>query len=118
MIRPLAKLATLRYTILVPLIVMMCFVGSFAHTRHGMDLILLGVFGAIGYLMRRYGFPRPPLVLAVVLGPLMEKYLFISVRAYGFGFLMRPGVLIILALVIFSFVFGVRQYRSRRRRRR
>ena len=83
-------------------------------TRDMMDLILLSIFGMLGVIMKRYGYPRPPLVLGAVLGRLMEKYLFISVAAYGVGFLMRPGVMILLPLVVLGLIFSLRARRSGR----
>ena len=50
-------------------------------------LAALAVFGAIGYLMMRFGWPRAPLVLGFVLGKLAETYLFISMARYGYGLL-------------------------------
>ncbi|NIO10218.1 MAG: hypothetical protein GTO40_20320 [Deltaproteobacteria bacterium] len=58
--------------------------------------------------MKRYGYPRPPLVLGAVLGRLMEKYLFISVAAYGIGFLTRPGVLILFPLIVVGLIISLR----------
>lgn len=36
--------------------------------------------GALGWVMKRNGWPRPPLILGVVLGEIVERYMFISVR--------------------------------------
>ncbi|MCZ6448073.1 MAG: hypothetical protein O6831_07515, partial [Alphaproteobacteria bacterium] len=63
------------------------------------DLIALVAFSAIGCLMKRYDWPRPPLLLAVVLGPQFEIYLWISADRYGFEWLGRTGVLIVFALI-------------------
>ena len=59
--------------------------------------------------MKRGGWPRPPLILALILGSIMENAFQISVRAYdGIGWLGRPIVLIILALVVITIVLAVR----------
>jgi putative tricarboxylic transport membrane protein len=58
--------------------------------------------------MRRYGYPRPAMILGLVLGDLMEKYLYRSVASYGFSWLSRPAVIILLVLAAVSFVFTVR----------
>ena len=50
--------------------------------------------------MVQLDWPRPPLVLGLVLGPLMEEKLFISSDRYGFSWLYRPGVLIILTVTL------------------
>jgi len=45
--------------------------------------------GVLGYFMKRLGYPRPPLILGMILGSLVEKYLYISTAAYGFAWLSR-----------------------------
>ncbi len=46
--------------------------------------------------MRRSGYPRPAMILGLVLGDLMEKYLYRSVASYGFSWLARPAVIVLL----------------------
>ena len=58
--------------------------------------------------MRRYGYPRPAKKLGLVMGDLMEKYLYRSVASYGFSWLSRPAVVILLMLAAISFIFTVR----------
>ena len=53
------------------------------------------VFGALGLAMARLGWPRPPLLLGLVLGPLAENRLFLSTDNYGAAWLLRPGVLLL-----------------------
>jgi putative tricarboxylic transport membrane protein len=48
--------------------------------------------------MRRFGYPRPAMILGLVLGDLMEKYLYRSVASYGFSWLSRPAVIVLLIL--------------------
>ena len=50
--------------------------------------------------MAELGWPRPPLVLGLVLGRLAENYLFLSTGRYGAAFLTRPIVLILLAIIL------------------
>jgi len=109
----LSKIASLRYSVLVPIILGASFLGAYMATRDMMDLILLCAFGVIGVIMKRYGYPRPPLVLGAVLGRLLEKYLFISVAAYGTSFLTRPGVLILFPLVVLGLIYSLRARSSR-----
>jgi putative tricarboxylic transport membrane protein len=65
-------------------------------------------FGILGYFMRRYGYPRPAMILGLVLGDLMEKYLYRSVASYGFSWLSRPAVIVLMILAVASFVLTVR----------
>ncbi|MDP2647388.1 MAG: hypothetical protein Q8P24_20865, partial [Desulfobacterales bacterium] len=54
----------------------------------------------IGYLMVRFGWPRPPFILGFILGELAETYLYVSTTRYGADWLYRPKVIIILLLAI------------------
>jgi TctA family transporter len=65
-------------------------------------------FGIFGYAMRRFGYPRPALILGLVLGNLMERYLYRSMASYGFTWLSRPAVVVLLILAATSFFFAVR----------
>ncbi|HXV79347.1 MAG TPA: hypothetical protein VEG60_05680, partial [Candidatus Binatia bacterium] len=68
----------------------------------------------LGYFMRRFGYPRPAMILGLVLGDLMEKYLYRSVASYGFSWLARPAVIILLILATISFIFTLRgRFKSR-----
>ena len=60
------------YKILMPLIVTISAVGIYATENNIFDMWVMFVFGVIGYLMRKLDFPLAPIVLAVVLGPLVE----------------------------------------------
>jgi TctA family transporter len=110
---PFAKLTELRYTMLVPMIVGFGFVGSFGTNRHVGDLILFLGSGLLGLLMFRYGYSRAPLVLGLILGAILEKYLYISTQRYGFGWLARPQIMILLPLVLGLLVYTI--WKGRRR---
>ena len=66
------------------------------------------IFGIIGYLMRRFGYPRPAMILGLVLGGLMETYLYRSMASYGFSWLARPSVVVLLSLAAISFLLTMR----------
>jgi TctA family transporter len=104
----LAKLAEVRYTFMVPVMFIFILMGAFSVHRDPLDLLVVVGFGILGYFMRRYGYPRPAMILGLVLGDLMEKYLYRSVASYGFSWLARPAVVILLILAAISFIFTVR----------
>ena len=105
----LAKLSIVRYTLLLPSIMAIVFVGAFQGSGSWGDLYVLLLFGLIGWAMKRLRWPRPPLILGLVLGVLIERYLSISILRYGADWLARPGVIALLALggfVLLSPIFG------------
>jgi TctA family transporter len=104
----LAKLAQVRYTFMVPIMFIFILMGAFSVNRDPVDLLVVVAFGALGYFMRRYGFPRPAMILGLVLGDLMEKYLYRSVASYGFSWMARPAVLVLFALAGLSLFLTLR----------
>ena len=107
LIKPLAKLAVLRYTILVPVIVTFGFIGAYSVTRDVFDLALFIAVGLTGVMMKRYGIPRPPVLMGFILGPLLEKYLFISTQRYGLWWLTRPQVMLLLPAILGMLVWTI-----------
>jgi TctA family transporter len=104
----LAKLAEVRYTFMVPIMFIFILMGAFSVNRDPIDLLVVVAFGVLGYFMRRFAYPRPAMILGLVLGDLMEKYLYRSVASYGFSWLARPAVIVLLILAALSFGMTVR----------
>ncbi|MDA7945846.1 MAG: tripartite tricarboxylate transporter permease [Hyphomicrobiaceae bacterium] len=65
----------LPFTLLAPIIFVLCLVGGYAPTQDMHDVWLMLLFGVVGYLMRKLDYPLAPAVLAIVLGPLAEPAL-------------------------------------------
>ena len=97
--RWLAQISRIRPEILLPVIIALVFVAAFEGEHDWGDLYLLLGFGIVGWIMKRLGWPRPPMVLGIVVGGIFERYLFISTQLYGWGWLLRWPVLAILACV-------------------
>jgi len=93
-----AKLALLRYTLILPGVMAIMYIGSFQASRQWGDLYTLLIFGIVGWTMKHLKWPRPPLILGLVLGSIVERYMFISISRYGADWLMRPVVIALLAL--------------------
>lgn len=94
----LARLTLLRYTLLLPAIICIVYIGAYQATRDWGDIYVLLIFGVIGWTMKRLGWPRPPLVLGFVLGVMIERYLTISVTRFGIEWLARPGVVVLFVI--------------------
>ncbi len=93
-----ARLATLRYTLIMPAVLGVIYIGAFQGSRNWGDLWTLLIFGLLGWVMKQAKWPRPPLVLGLVLGDIIERYLFISIQRYGVDWFARPIVLGIFAV--------------------
>jgi len=69
------RVLTMPFTILAPIIYILCVVGGYAPTQTMHDVWLMFLFGVVGYLLRKLNYPVAPAVLAIVLGPLAERSL-------------------------------------------
>ncbi|SDG27698.1 tripartite tricarboxylate transporter permease [Pelagibacterium luteolum] len=94
----LAKIATLRYTLILPAVLIFVYVGAFQSSRNWGDLYALLGFAVLGWVMKQLKWPRPPLMLGFVLGALIERYMFISTSRYGLDWLTRPLVVVLFSL--------------------
>lgn len=63
------------YRMLFPLILLFCFIGAYSISGNAFDLYVMLIFGVLGYVLRKLTYEPAPLVLAFVLGPLLEKNL-------------------------------------------
>src|SRR3954466_12738638 len=99
-----AKLSTLRYSLVLPAVLSIIYIGAFEATRQWGDLYSLLFFGLVGWLMKQFKWPRPPLILGVVLGDTIERYLFISIERYGVSWFARPVVAILFLMAFFGLV--------------
>lgn len=105
-----ASLLRIRYDYLAPGILVLSLVGAFGTTLSLFTVGVAIVFGIIGYIMLKLDLPRPPLVLALVLAPLMEQSLrqslMFSEGSLGI-FVERPLSAILTVAVLFSLIMPV-----------
>jgi len=93
------------YRILFPLILLFCLIGAFSLKNSTFDVIIMIIFGIIGYLFKKFGYEGAPLTLAFVLGPLLElnlKQSLLLSRGSFFIFFTRPisATFIIIAIIL------------------
>ncbi|TSA48432.1 MAG: tripartite tricarboxylate transporter permease [Deltaproteobacteria bacterium] len=93
------------YSILYPIIILICVIGVYSLNSNAFDVWVMLLFGVAGYFMKKYDISGAPLIIGLVLGPIMEKNLY---RALALGqgkisvFVTRPisAVLLGIALVM------------------
>jgi putative tricarboxylic transport membrane protein len=98
----------LPFTILAPVIFVLCVTGGYAPERSMHDVWLILLFGVVGYLLRKLNYPVAPMVLAIVLGPLAERSLrqsLLGSQGDMMTFLERPlsATFVVLAVALFAF---------------
>ncbi len=67
------KLLAIPYRVLMPLIMVFCLIGAYSINNNAGDVIVMTVFGVLGYIMRKFGYEEAPLIMAFILGPMLEN---------------------------------------------
>lgn len=108
--RQIAKVAFVRGHLVLPVVILFVFMGAWMSSSDLGDWVALILFGLIGTVMKRSGWPRPPVILAIVLGPIMEQAYQVSIQAFGSDFVIkRPVSIGIAILIIITLVFSYRR---------
>jgi putative tricarboxylic transport membrane protein len=115
------QLLRVPYGILSPLIIMFVLLGAFALNNSVTDVLATILFGLLGYAMKRYGLEPAPLVLAFVLGPMLENNLskaLIMARGAGLPFFLgRPISATLLAAAVLVLAYPVLRWVVRKGQR-
>jgi putative tricarboxylic transport membrane protein len=121
-IRIAGKVVHVPNAILAPLVLTLCAIGSYAVHNSTFDVAVMAVFGLLGFLMLKAGFPQAPLLLGLILGPLVESNFRRSLSLFKNDFsvfLTRPiccAILVLALLVILrSIHVDLREFRKRQR---
>ena len=109
LVRSIVKITAIRASILVPLLISIALLGALAASNEFRDVWLALIFGILGVVMVKLDLPRPPLILGLVLGTLMERNLTIAVARYGASWLGHPIVLGLLIITIVGLILGRRR---------
>jgi putative tricarboxylic transport membrane protein len=115
--RQLAKLSALPANMLVPLILVIAIVGSYAVNGRIGDSVMTVIFGLVGYVCFKYNYSRVNLIIGLALGPILESNLHISTELYGSAFLIhRPVAAGLTGVVIATVVWWIWSQRSAKRK--
>ena len=99
------KMITIPYQLLYPAILVFCSIGVFSLNNSTFDIYLMGLFGVLGYIFSKLGCEPAPMLLAFILGPMMEEYLrraMLISRGDPMVFVRRPISAILLALAVLA----------------
>ena len=107
-----AKLTALRSSYLVPILLVLCLLGTYAVRLYIFDIYMTLFFGLLALLMRKYRYPVIPFILGIILGPIAEHNLFRTSRLASGGnlsiFFSTTGIVLIvilIALIFFGFIW-------------
>ena len=102
----MAKLTLIPYSLLAAALVPLMFISAYQSNQSWGDIILVFASGALGLAMKWFGWPRPPLVLGFILGPVIESNLWPAVQIWGvLGILARPLTLVLALFAIASAIY-------------
>jgi putative tricarboxylic transport membrane protein len=110
MVRPLLKIIQIPRTVLMPIIFVMCVVGSFAIASRVFDIWLMVAIGVCGFLLRRQNYPIAPFVLGLVLGDILDKSLRRGLQISNGDltpFFTRPVCALLAAITVFTLLMYV-----------
>lgn len=112
------QLLRIPYRILLPLILLFCLIGSYSLNNSTFDMQVMIFFGGVGYLMRKFRYEGAPLVLAFVMGPLLEQNLRQALLISGGSFAIfvsRPISAVTLAIAFLLLLSTVIPFMRKRR---
>jgi len=105
------KVLRVPYHLLYPLIFLFCLIGSYSVRNTAGDVVIMLIFGVLGYLMKKFQYEAAPMILAMVLGPMLEEALRQSLlmsfgsftifvtRPISLGFLVTAAILLITPMI-------------------
>ena len=121
MAKQMARICLVPNSVLVPIIVALACIGTYALNNDMYEVIIMLVFGVIGYFMKIYGFEPAPLVLGVVLADIMEanfrRSLILAVPKGGIipYFFSRPiSIIIVAVILLFALIPAYRKVTARK----
>jgi len=112
------KILKVPYPILFPLILLFCLIGAYSLNNSITEVLIMVIFGLIGYLFKKFEYEGAPLILALVLGPMMETALRRSLLLSAGDpmiFLARPISAILMLISLFLLVFPLIPWLSKKR---
>ena len=105
MVRAFVKILEVPPSTLMPIILVLCAVGSFAIAGRVFDVMIMLLFGLIGYPLRKMKFPDAPLILGLILGPMLDENLrrgLILNHGDPMPFFTRPISVVLIILILLT----------------
>ncbi len=107
------KIMKVPYKLLVPIILVLCMIGTYSLNSSMIEVWIMLAFGVIGFFMKLYGFSPAAVVLAIVLGPMAERTLrqslLISDGSFSI-FVTRPISFVILIIILIVVLYPLVKY--------
>ena len=105
---PLTRVSIIPPQILAPVVIGVTSLSAFMANTAIEDLALVGIFAVLGMFMKAYAWPRPPILIAIVLTSQLEKWMSIAIQTRGLSMIWQPAFICILLAVAFAVFFSLR----------
>ncbi|MGB8433751.1 MAG: tripartite tricarboxylate transporter permease, partial [Burkholderiales bacterium] len=117
LVKPCVRLFSLPQALLMPMILPICMLGAYAVSLSYFDIYIMLAAGVVGYLLRRFGFPLAPMVLAVILGPVADEnfrrtLVVLKGESWWTVMVEHPIGVLLLIVVLYTFYDGIFRQRS------
>jgi putative tricarboxylic transport membrane protein len=113
-----ASLLRIPYGLIYPAILIVCIVGAYAVATGLFEVGLMLVFAICGYFMKKADIPAAPMLMALLMGPMLEKNLYQALNlAHGnvMVFIQRPiSATLLSIIVLMSIIVGTKRVRKAR----
>ena len=116
-----SKVLSIPGSYLLPVVIACCFVGSFSANNRIFDILVMVIFGLVGYILKRWEYPLAPMVVGFILAPLLEENVRRSLMRTEGSFLpilSSPIALVFFILTAVMVVLSVRSELKDRKKRR
>ena len=110
--RWVAVLTFVKGTLIVPFILVMTVFGTYINEGQWQNLVILVVLSAVGYGLLRFGWPRAPFVIGLVLGHIAEESLNKALALWGMSFFTRPLSMVLIGLIVLTIGYAI--YKNRK----
>lgn len=98
-----ARLTTIPFVWLAPFLVLTISFATLQISREPLDLVVLGLFGALGFYLRRFAYSRPAFLIGLVLQDNLEVFLYQAAQVYDLSsFFSRPLVWLLGTIIVFT----------------
>lgn len=104
----IARIALVRPNVLVPIVMAILMISAFTSANSFGNIFIVLIAGAAGFFMKTYGWPRPPIIISIVMGDMIEKYYFLAATNYGWSMFLRPAVIVMLVFTAAMIVYTLR----------
>ena len=96
--------------LLLPIVIVCCFVGSYCSNNNTLDILIMVIFGLVGYILKKHKYPLAPMVVGFILSPLLELYLrrsLMKTDGHWLPIFSSPVAAICIFAMIFTIAYTV-----------